>query len=404
MTTTTASDVFFDMYDRDIYADPYPVFRRLRDEAPLYYNDKLDFYAVSRFEDAERVMLDRETFISSKGMVYNVMPYVISGQVQIPKGLFICEDAPLHTMHRALVSRVFTPKRVSMIEPEIRAYCGRVLDALVGSSSFDWAQDVAAQVPMRVIGMLVGIPESDQETIRDHFHEQLNDETYNQTSAPFEGALGVSEGLFGSYLDYRSNHPSDDLMTQMLTTEFEDESGATRRLTRSEILTYLNLIASAGTDTTSRLIGWTGKLLGEHPDQRHQLVADPSLIPNAIEEILRMEPPPYHFGRYVTKDVEFHGQTVPAGSIMVVLPASANHDERRFEDPETFDIHRKIAKILSFGFGAHLCLGANLARLEGRIVLEEALRRFPDWTCDLDHAELTLGIDTRGWDALPVRV
>ena len=129
---------------------------------------------------------------------------------------------------------------------------------------------------------------------------------------------------------------------------------------------------------------------------------DPSLIPNAIEEILRIEPPPYHFGRYVTKDVEFHDQTVPAGSIMVVLPSSANHDERRFDNPETFDIHRSIAKILSFGFGSHLCLGANLARLEGRILLEETLKRIPDWTCDLDQAELALGIDTRGWDSLPV--
>ena len=215
--------------------------------------------------------------------------------------------------------------------------------------------------------------------MRDFFHQMLNDETYNQSEAPFE-TMAQSEHMFGSYLDYRSEHPSDDLITQMLTTEFEDDGGTTRRLTRTEILTYLNLIASAGTDTTSRLIGWTGKLLGEHPDQRHELVADPSLIPNAIEEILRKEPPPYHFGRYVTKDVEFHGTTVPAGSIMIVLPGSANHDERRFDDPERFDIHRKIAKVLSFGFGAHLCLGANLARLEGRIVLEEALKRFPDWT------------------------
>jgi cytochrome P450 len=193
-------------------------------------------------------------------------------------------------------------------------------------------------------------------------------------------------------------------MTQLLNIEFEDESGTTRRLRREEILTFLNLIASAGTDTTSRLLGWTGKLLADNPDQRRALGDQPGLIPNAIEEILRIEPPPYHFGRYVTADVEFHGQTVPAGSIMVVLPGAANHDDRRFEDPDRFDIHRQMSRILSFGFGAHLCLGANLARLEGRIVLEEVLKRFADWTVDLQHAVLTEGIDTRGWESLPVGV
>jgi cytochrome P450 len=171
-------------------------------------------------------------------------------------------------------------------------------------------------------------------------------------------------------------------MTQLLTIEFEDDTGTRRNLRREEILTFLNLIASAGTDTTSRLIGWTGKILAEHPDQRRRLVENPELIPNAIEEILRLEPPPYHFGRYVTKDVEMHGQTVPAGSI----------------------IDRDISRILSFGFGAHLCLGANLARIEGRIVLEEVLKRIPEWFIDLDHGELTQGIDTRGWESLPVSV
>jgi cytochrome P450 len=402
MTLTTES-VYFDMYDRDIYVDPYPTFQRLRDEAPLYFNEQMGFYAVSRFEDAERVMVDRETFVSSKGMVYNIMPYVIGGDIGIPNGLFICEDAPLHTMHRALVSRVFTPKRVKLIEPQIRAFCAGVVDRLVGADRFDWAKDIAAQVPMRVIGMLVGIPEEDQEKIRDHFNELLNEGTLDSTKPPFE-ALIQSEGLFGAHLDRRVAEPADDLMTQLLTIEFEDDTGTRRTLRREEILTFLNLIAGAGTDTTSRLIGWTGKILAEHPDQRRRLVDNPALIPNAIEEILRLEPPPYHFGRYVTTDVEFHGQTVPAGSIMVVLPGSANHDERRFPDAERFDIDRQIGRILSFGFGAHLCLGANLARLEGRIVLEEVLKRIPEWSVHLDQGELTSGIDTRGWESLPVSV
>jgi cytochrome P450 len=398
--TITTEEVYFDMYDRAIYADPYPVYRRLREEAPLYHNEKFGFYAVSRFEDAERVMVDRDHFVSSKGMVYNIMPFVISGDVEIPKGLFICEDPPLHPMHRGLVSRVFTPKRVNVIEPQVRAFCARVVEDLVGRTEFDWAQDLAAQVPMRVIGMLVGIPEDDQARVRDHFHAQLNEETIDPSKPPFE-AMAQNEGIFGDYLDWRAAHPSDDLMTQLLNIEFDDESGRVRKLRREEVLTFLNLIASAGTDTTSRLLGWAGKLLAEHPDQRRELVDHPELIPNAVEEILRFEPPPYHFGRYVTEDVEFHGHTVPAGSIMVVLPGAANRDDRRFEDPDRFDIHRQLTRILTFGFGAHLCLGANLARLEGRIVLEELLKRISDWTVDLEHAVLTEGIDTRGWDSLP---
>ena len=223
--TLTTENVYFDMYDRGIYADPYPVFQRLRDEAPLYFNEQMGFYAVSRFEDAERVMVDRETFVSSKGMVYNIMPYVIGGDVAIPNGLFICEDAPIHTMHRSLVSRVFTPKRVNLIEPQIRAFCAGVVDRLIGADRFDWAKDIAAQVPMRVIGMLVGIPEEDQEKIRDHFNELLNEGTLDSTKSPFE-ALAQSEGLFGAHLDRRTTQPSDDLMTQLLTIEFRGQHGS----------------------------------------------------------------------------------------------------------------------------------------------------------------------------------
>jgi cytochrome P450 len=166
----------------------------------------------------------------------------------------------------------------------------------------------------------------------------------------------------------------------------------------------VTLIVSAGSDTTARLLSWTGKLLSDHPDQRRELVQNPSLIPNAVEEILRFEPPAYHIARSVASAAEFHGQSVPADSVLVVLPGAANRDDRRFSDPDTFDIHRKINRILSFGLGAHLCLGANLARLEGRIALEEVLKRIPDWTVDIENAKLTAGIDTRGWEHLPVAV
>ena len=213
--------------------------------------------------------------------------------------------------------------------------------------------------------------------------------------------LENSEDLFGPYIDWRASNPSDDLMTQLLQAEFEDATGVRRRLTRDEVFIYVNMIAAAGSDTTSRLMEWTVKLLAEHPGQRQELSGDRSLIPNAIEEVLRFEPPSYSFGRYLLEDVEVHGRVLPAGSVVIVIPGSANHDERHFDDPDRFDIHREPTRILTFGIGAHLCIGASLARMEGRIVLEELLDRIPEWDVDLSRAEMTSAVDTRGWESLP---
>jgi cytochrome P450 len=396
--TVTASDVQFDPFDLAIRENPYPVYRRLRDEAPVYYNEQHDFYAVSRFDDVEQGLTERETFISSKGGVLDVL----KADIEMPVGMFIFEDPPLHTAHRGVVSKIFTPKSMREIEPQIRQFCAATLDDLVGRSGFDFIRDIGAEVPMRVVGMLVGIPDSDQVMLRDHF-EQSMQSAYTEDREPL-GGMELAIQMFAQYVDWRAEHPSDDLMTQMLTLEFEDETGVTRRLTREEILTYLTLIASAGNDTTNRLIGWTGKVLGDHPDERRRLLDDPSLIPNAIEEILRFEPPPYHIARYVALDAEFDGGTVPAGSALVCLPGSANRDERRFPEPDTFDVGRKMGHILSFGYGPHHCLGAALARLEGRVVLEEVLKRWPDWEVDDANARLTDGFLTRGYETLPVFV
>jgi cytochrome P450 len=396
--TMTASDVSFDPFDLAIREDPYPVYRRLRDEAPLYYNEQYDFYAVSRFDDAERGLTERETFISSKGGVLDVL----KAGIEMPVGMFIFEDPPQHTAHRGVVSKIFTPKSMREIEPQIRQFCAATLDGLVGRGGFDFVRDIGAEVPMRVVGMLVGIPDRDQVVLRDHFEESMQS-AYTDDRDPF-GGMELAIQMFAEYVDWRAEHPSDDLMTKMLTLEFEDETGVRRRLTRDEILTYLTLIASAGNDTTNRLIGWTGKVLSDHPDQRQRLLDDPALIPNAIEEVLRFEPPPYHIARYVDVDADFHGSTVPAGSALVCLPGAANRDERRFPDPDTFDVGRKMGHILSFGYGPHHCLGAALARLEGRVVLEEILKRFPEWEVDDANARLTDGFLTRGYETLPVLV
>jgi len=253
---------------------------------------------------------------------------------------------------------------------------------------------------MRVIGMLLGIPEQDQVAIRERLDESLRLEEGTEPESDYDAV--ESAQVFSDYITWRAEHPSDDLMTELINAEFEDEKGTTRTLAHDEILTYVGLLAGAGNETTARLIGFTGEVLGRHPDQRRELAADASLIPNAIEELLRYEAPSPVQARYVQHDVELHGQTVPEGSIMVILNGSANRDERHYPDGDRFDIHREVGRHLSFGYGIHLCLGAALARLEGRIALDEVLRRFPDWEVDYDKAQRAHASTVRGWETLPV--
>ena len=391
-------DIYYDPYDFDIDADPYPVWRRLREEAPLYYNDKFDFFALSRFDDVEKVMVDWRTYRSGKGSVLDA----IKLGIPIAPGNILMEDPPDHDLHRGLVSRVFTPRRMEAIEPEVRAFCVESLDPHVGAGGFDFVRDLGAQMPMRTMGMLLGIPEEHQEGLRNLMDESMELEDGSGPEA-IQMDLDLFLGLpFAEYVEWREQHPSDDLMTDLLNVEFEDETGTTRRLRREEILGYLGLIASAGNETTTRLISWTGKLLAEHPEQRAMLVEDPSLIRNAIEEILRYEAPSPVQARSIAEDVEWYGERIPEGEVMVILNGAANRDDRKFENGDTFDITRTIDHHLSFGYGIHFCLGAALARLEGRVALEEVLKRFPTWDIDWDHAVRAHTTTVRGWRRLPV--
>jgi cytochrome P450 len=395
--STTAGPVHYDPYDFEINASPYETFRRLRDEQPLYYNDEHDFYALSRFDDVAAALRDAATFSSSRG---NIIEMIKAG-FEMPSGVLIYEDPPVHTIHRALMSRVFSPKKMAALEDRIRSYCSDCLDPVIESGTFDFVADLGSLVPMRTIGMLLGIPEADQHSLKDRPEANMR----TKDGKPMKVSASFASGkAFAQYVDWRKDNPSDDLMTLLIEAEFEDEHGVTRRLERSEILTYVNIIAGAGNDTTIHLIGWAGKVLADHPDQRARLVADSSLIPNAIEELLRFEPPAPHAARYVTRDVELYGTTVPAGSAMDLLIAAANRDERRHPDGDTFDVTRDVGQHLTFGLGVHFCLGAALARVEGRVVLEEMLKRFPEWTVDAERAVMSPSSTVRGWESLPVAV
>lgn len=392
------SDISYDPYTAINNPDPYPLYQRMRDEAPLYYNEQYDFYAVTRYEDCEKGLVDAKRFVSGRGGILEL----IKADIEFPSGTLIFEDPPAHTVHRGLLSRVFTPRRVAALEPKIREFCARSLDPLVGEPEFDLIAELGAQMPMRVMGMLFGIPDADLEAVRDRADANLRTEAGQPMNVG--GQLDIGADQFADYIDWRIDHPADDLMTELLHTEFDDEHGVTRTLTRDEALLYTTVVAGAGNETTTRLIGWFGKVLAEHPDQRRAIVDDRSLVPNTIEELLRYESPGPQVGRYMPHAVEMYGETVPAGSAILFVVSAANRDERKWPDAAHFDIHRTIGQHLAFGYGIHYCLGAALARLEGRIALDEVLDRFPEWDVDLDAARLSPTSTVRGFERLPVRV
>ena len=395
MTVTSEAGVYYDPYDVGIAADPHPTYARLREEAPVYHNEKYRFWAISRYADVEKALNDWQTFSNSRSDILEL----VNSEFDMPPGVMMFEDPPVHTMLRGLMSRVFTPRRMAAIEDQIRAYCVGCLDPLVGSDGFDIVAELAAMMPMRVIGMLLGIPESEQVAYR--AKNDANLRTTPGTPMKVKSTDAMADGrMYADYVEWRSKNPSDDLMTVLLNVEFEDATGQTRKLTRKEVLHYTQVVAGAGNETTGRLIGWLAKVLADHPDQRRQVHDDRSLLGRVVDETLRFEPTGPHVARYTLRDYEAHGRTVPAGSAVLLMFGAANRDPRRYTDPDVFDITGDHVSHLTFGKGLHYCLGANLARLEGTIALDELLNRWPEWDVDRDTARMAPTSTVRGWEHL----
>lgn len=399
MSTTTSPSIYYDPFDAEIDREVHDVWRRMREEQPVYWNDRYEFFALSRFEDVWGAYHDTETFSSTHG----VMAESLDDPIDMPIVIFM--DPPEHDWMRKLVSRAFTPRRVGALEAHVKELVDGYLDPLAGADSFDFVEQFGALLPPMVIGHMLGIAESERDMVRRWFDEILHREAGNPLPSETAMAAMSALGAYGAALvSERRRKIGDDMLSVLIAAEVEDGTGDPRRLTEDELVMFVMLLAGAGVETVARLLSWAGVTLARNPDQRAVLVDDPGLIPNAVEELLRYEAPSPVNGRFTFRPVTVQGVEIPAGSKVLLLNGSANRDPREFTDPDRFDVRRQIKRHISFGYGAHFCLGAALARMEARIALEGTLARFPAW--EVDEAGLVPVCTTtvRGFSSVPIHI
>jgi cytochrome P450 len=391
-----AEDVYWDPFDTTIDSDPHSVWRIMRETRPVYRNERYDFWALSRFDDILTASKDHSRLLSAHGTTLELM-------TAEPKhsGMILTMDPPEHDQLRRLVSREFTAGRVRGLESLIRDICVDLLDPLVETGAFDYVKEFGAIVPSLVIASFLGVPPSDREWLRELIDTLFHLEPGMGMSNPISIRAGTElKTYLSDLLNERRTHPVDDLLSHLVQAELTQDRQS-RHLDHSEAVLFAYLLVTAGTETTGRLLSWAVLLLDEHEDQRAELVDDPSLVPGAIEELLRFEPPSPVQARFVAQDVEFQGTLIPAGSRLELITGSAGRDERRFSNPDHFDIYRQGTH-LSFGFGTHFCLGAALARLEARVALEETLKRLPTWSVDRTRAVQAHTSTVRGYSSVPI--
>lgn len=382
----------FNPFAYEMHEDPYPTYARLREEAPAYYNADMDFWAFSRFDDVLNGFRDWETYTSTKGIA---LEQLSEGSAPSMIGM----DPPIQTKLRKLVVRAFNPKRVGALESRVRGLATRFLDDFCEEGEVDLIERFAALLPSDVISTLLGAPPSDHADLRIWTETMMHREDGESTVSPAANrAAGQLLGRFKELIDEKRKQPAEDLISALIAAELEG-----RRLTDLEILGFCFLLISGGNETTEKLIANTVHQLARAPEQRGWILEDPSRIPGAVEESLRFRSPTQYMVRATTRDVEIHGETIPAGARVAMLIGAANHDPERFDEPERFDIRRVIERHMAFGFGVHFCLGARLARLEARVALEEIHQRIPDYEVDEAGVSVVHAGNVAGLATLPIR-
>jgi cytochrome P450 len=391
--------MLYDPYSRAMQEDPFPTYRHFLEHEPCSYNPKMDFYALFRFEDVWDATLDWKTYSSSLGPS-------LENRGQIPGDLFsiIGMDPPRHTRFRNLVSRGFTPKRISALESEVRKLAARYLDALRDQKRFDVQQEFSVKLPMDVISVLLGIPEADRDWYRHTVDKGLErDPETGQPGMENLFMLGKSRDLVLGLLADRRKQPREDLISVIAEVEYTEPDGTQRRLSDDEVAAFTTLLAAAGAETTAKLIGNMIVYLFQHPDQRRHVFGDvKARLPNAIEEVLRYDAPSQFQGRVALRDVTMHGVTIPEGKRVAFVTGAACRDPREFTDPDRLDVTRKADRELYFGYGQHVCIGKSLARLEARVAMEELALRWPDWQVDESGLTRTYQAHVRGFQNVPL--
>jgi cytochrome P450 len=390
--------VEYDPYSYEIDEDPYPIYRWLRDEQPAYHNERLDFWALSRHDDCLAAFIDWQTFSSARGTVLELMDSPIGGP------LIIFMDPPRQTRLRNLVSKAFTPRRIAALEPAIREIAIGHLEPLVGRGRCDIVKEFTAKLPMDVISTLLGIPAADRDRVRGWSNDILHrDPDTGALPARSIDAMRELHDYFSESISERRKRPRDDIMTLLTRAEVRDADGSLHRLSDEEIRAFFTLLATAGNETVTKLLASACYWLWRYPEQRELLLEDPGLCENAVEELLRFDPPSQYQGRTTTREVVLHGRRIPAGAKLLIINAASGRDERRFPDPDRLDVTRRIDLHLNLGHGQHVCLGKNLARLESRIALEELLARIPDYEVVADGVERAHSSNVRGFSGLELR-
>src|SRR5262245_863435 len=380
--------------------DPYPTYRYFRDEEPCTHNPKMDFYALFRFEDVWQATLDWKTYSSSLGPILENKGE-IPGEVMSIIGM----DPPRHVRIRNLVSKGFTPRRIADLEAEMRRIARAYLERVAGERSFDFQAAISNLLPMDGISALVGIPEADRATYRGWVDRGLerDPETGQAPAGAAEGMLSAS-AYVAQLLAERRRRPQDDLISLIAHARYEDVDGRTKPLEDHEVIAFVTLLAAAGAETTTKLLGNCMVYLARHPDQRRRLWADPQRLEPAIEEVLRYDAPSQFQGRVALRDAVVHGVAIPRGARVALVTGAACRDEREFPEPDRFDIERRPERALYFGYGNHVCIGKSLARLEARVVLEEVRVRFPDYEVDEAGLARTYQAHVRGFAKVPIHV
>ncbi len=391
----------FNPFSADFFDDPYETYGWLRDHSPVYHNDQYGFWALSRYDDVVNAHRDWKVFSSTHGVTIDQLTDPRSVTVD---GSIIFLDPPEHERLRRLVSRVFTPKAVSDLEPLVRRVVTEYLDEVGSAEEFDVVADLAAPFPVEVISAILGVPKGDRQQIRHWVDAML----HREPDDPKPTREGMEAGLLASLylLDLvaeKRRHPADDMLCALIDAEVPADDGSTYRLEDGAVASFATLLAGAGSETVTKLVGSGLVLFARNPREWQKVVDDPGALAGAIEEILRFWAPSQYQGRFTRTAVTLHGVTIPESSPVLLLTGAANHDERAYDDPDRFDIDRPLQLSVGLGHGIHSCLGAALARLESRVAFEEIRKRWPRYEIDESGLRRVQMANVAGFSNIPFR-